>query len=261
MDMNSIAKWTSVKLSSDYIEVVTDDNVSDFVTVNPQYPKVLLFSEKTVSPPLMKRLAYEYREKIKIGVVLNSSNSKLKSKLSVTELPSLVHVTDIENLKGDIYGKLTKSSVISHFSKILQKNKEKQGPYGSSWGSFRQLTKKVMESGECAENDGQHCFLLFRKNEDEVLTGTMKAVAEKYKRDALKIFWVDRNQQAKFEASFTHTCKNCENVFVVYRPKRRRWAELMGRDLTYDAVDSFVESVTSGVIPLKNNVVGKPVLT
>ena len=67
-----------VRKAARYVEskvtVLDDDNKTEFLGKNPTVPKVLVFSEKTRLPLMLKALSITFDEKLAIGFASKEKN-------------------------------------------------------------------------------------------------------------------------------------------------------------------------------------------
>ena len=68
MEWKGIASFASKKMQS-FVNVVTQNNYQSFIDQAPQKNKILLFTDKKVTPPLYKSLSKTYKEKLIFGEV------------------------------------------------------------------------------------------------------------------------------------------------------------------------------------------------
>lgn len=68
MEWKNIAGFASKKMQS-FVNVVTQENYDGFVQGSTTKNKILLFTDKKVTPPLYKSLSKTYKEKLIFGEV------------------------------------------------------------------------------------------------------------------------------------------------------------------------------------------------
>ena len=99
-EWKSISASAAAKMQS-FVSVVTDENYEKFTETDPQKNKVLIFTERKNTAPLIKSLSKTYKEKLSFGQVKN--DPELFKKFGVTAFPTLMVLTDPAGFKGEIY--------------------------------------------------------------------------------------------------------------------------------------------------------------
>merc|ERR1712151_979724 len=83
--------------------------------------RVILVTNKNDTPPLLKALAIEFRNRVLVGVILGSADDEAKSQLTVQKTPAVLRVDNpsafgSEKLKAKVFkGDLKKGSLIDFF--------------------------------------------------------------------------------------------------------------------------------------------------
>lgn len=114
-----------------FVRTVNKQNYGDFITSNPANHKVLLFTAKKVTPPLLKAISKKYSGKLYFGEVRNTE-TELVSLFKVTKFPLLLVISDGENHQGVAYDGAMSRDVIEKFlnkyayDTIKVEKKEKQ---------------------------------------------------------------------------------------------------------------------------------------
>jgi hypothetical protein len=81
--------------------VVNSDNYEKYIETDTHKNKVLIFTEKKNTPPLIKSLSKTYKEKLGFGQV--KKDPELFAKFGVTTFPTLMVLTDPLDYKGELY--------------------------------------------------------------------------------------------------------------------------------------------------------------
>jgi hypothetical protein len=105
-----------------FVSVVTNENYAKFTDTDPHKNKVLIFTERKNTAPLIKSLSKTYKEKLSFGQVKN--DPELSKKFGVTTFPTLMVLTDPEGFKGEIYD--MKEIKIDQLKKFLSTNAFRQ---------------------------------------------------------------------------------------------------------------------------------------
>ncbi|KEP61939.1 UNVERIFIED_CONTAM: thioredoxin domain-containing protein [Hammondia hammondi] len=262
----AMVRFLSENLPSTVV-VLTDESIEGWISKDAQKPKVVLFTDKRGIPPLFKYLSYQMRNQVAMGVVFKNQKNLLKAfgegleyqrkhrtptpgdKPLPVEIvfPSLFAVDDIDLLTGewiDVKNHVNQELLTLTFSRLAAKARTASGV------AFRELTARRVSSGECSKDDSQFCFVLLLPDamaaalEPKDLFAKLTELAEKFKRDPLKICWVNRDAQPGFTRVFSLSAGQ-EIVFLAYRPKRKKY-EVMSGPLTPASLESFVNDVVSG---------------
>ncbi|CAE7244468.1 unnamed protein product, partial [Symbiodinium pilosum] len=73
IDFHALSTWLP-KVMADYVKVlVTEKDVRRWLPTDDKVPHVVFFSDKKTTPPLLKTLSVEFRERAALGVVLAGS--------------------------------------------------------------------------------------------------------------------------------------------------------------------------------------------
>jgi len=84
----------AVNEMDDFVSIVTDSNYMEYASKSPNKMKLLLFTEKTLTPPLFKTLSKEFRNSVDFGLVKKSAQD-LISRFGVTEFPKAMKLNNI----------------------------------------------------------------------------------------------------------------------------------------------------------------------
>ena len=84
-----------------FVSVVTNENYENFIETDVQKNKVLIFTERKNTAPLIKSLSKTYKEKFSFCQVKN--DHELFKKFGVTAFPNYIVLTDPASYMGEIY--------------------------------------------------------------------------------------------------------------------------------------------------------------
>ncbi|PHJ24555.1 thioredoxin domain-containing protein [Cystoisospora suis] len=265
--------------------VLTDGSFEEWIATDPLLPKVVLFTDKKGIPPLFKFLSYQMKTRISFGVIFKNQlkllqafrhglvlqqkeeeekkkrgggggGGKQKNEFLPKDIvfPSLLAIDDIDRLTGewiDVQHHVNQDLLSLSLSRLAAQARAKTGV------SFRELTARRMARGECDKNDSQFCFLLLltesqrREAEAQLLKGggifqIFRDLSEKFKRDPVKLCWINKDQQRQFVQAFQALPSSHQEMnLVAYRPKRKKY-EVMTASLTASSIESFINDVVSG---------------
>eukprot|EP00920_Eleutheroschizon_duboscqi_P018091 GHVT01043222.1.p1 GENE.GHVT01043222.1~~GHVT01043222.1.p1 ORF type:complete len:288 (-),score=65.48 GHVT01043222.1:850-1713(-) len=274
-----MAGWLSRVLPSE-ADLLRPANLKGWLASHPDRAKVVLFTDKKVIPPLFKALSHMFRRRLQLGVVLSTETSLLqKFRTFPGKFPAIFYLEDLDTLEGEwVQLKTLNLDTISlTLTRIAAQKSASIGPYGEHV-TFREFTKRSFSSGDCTQEDGQFCFLLFVHDlaaMTPAVVQTFKGVAQSFKRDPVKLAWVDVSKQTAFAAAFglatPPPCNGADATapagcpglsFVGYRPKRKKFLVLEGGQsgLTESSVGKFLESVIGGATRLPTATRGAPLM-
>ena len=99
-EWKAISASAAAKMQS-FVSVVTDENYEKFIETDQHKNKVLIFTERKNTAPLIKSLSKTYKEKLSFGQV--KKDPELFKKFGVTTFPTLMVLTDPTGYKGEVY--------------------------------------------------------------------------------------------------------------------------------------------------------------
>lgn len=247
-----IFQYGAAKMQS-FVRVVNDQNYGDFVTENSANHKVLLFTSKKSTPPLLKAISKHFRGKLYFGEV-RQSEKELVQRFSVVKFPTLLVISDPENHKGVHYdGAMNRDSIDKFLGQYAYKTIKTE-----SKGEVRELDEKVYNTHKtCGDSDGKNiCVIVAIKEGKEPssdYTRQMNALAEKYKNDPIKILYVITGKHNHFAYSFNEEDRGAD-VYIV-KGKRRRYSaiEFLGGEWL-EQMYSQIDTVLSGSLSFKKMV-------
>lgn len=88
-----ISEFAVSKMQS-FVRVVTDANFAEFEAA--EMPKIILFTDKKTTPPILKALSKQFKDRVMVGEC-RSSNLEMVSRFGITEFPSVIEVSSQEN--------------------------------------------------------------------------------------------------------------------------------------------------------------------
>lgn len=243
---HSLSTWLP-KVMADYVKViVTERDLRRWLPTDDKAPHVLFFSDKKTTPPILKTLSIEFRERAAVGVVLLGSE-ELAKKLGVTKRPALVYIQDEETLTGEHFDKEFKKDQLARFlSRCVGRHRSQ------ALASFRELTSSRLAGGDCAPGDSNFCLLLFSGHGDSPAMASLRTLAPRLRNDHVKVFFV---KDAEFRSAFGSVPPGS---VLLYRPKRRRFKLFEGDAGNIDDLAAWVDAAVGGGAPLPSSLVGTP---
>merc|ERR1712216_267547 len=170
-----------------------------------------------MGPPLWKSLSRQFKDRANLG-----------DKLGAT-------VTEVYKLE-------MKPQVLSlWFTKWIAKAKQK-GPAAR----FKEWTMDLYSDGVCSPADSQFCFIWLKAGKNAALEAALIQLAEKYRRDPIKLIWVNTDMNLNVLDSFGFGDDfDGEDKFLAFRPKRQKY-KLYDGPFEFKALDQFVDGVMNG---------------
>jgi len=243
-----LGKWAS-SMMVDNTTVLEDKHSLRKWLDGLQGSAVVLFSDKSTTPPMWKALSREFRNRANLAVVLNcDKNGVFKTPLQReydVRIPQIVRLDAIDPI-GKIAEKFElqiKKDVLNLWlMKVIAVGK-KAGPVAT----FKEWSKERFEAGDCTKTDGQFCFLWLKAGADPKVEEAMKNLAHKYRTDPIKMMWANTELNPSMLEAFALENAESESgdFFVAYRPKRGKFKVFEG-DLELAALDAFVDGVLNG---------------
>jgi len=250
----TIGNWISNGIPDFTTKIASDKHWRSFLETAGSKAPVVLFSDKKQVPALFKSLCRQFKTNIACGVLsgynpaVNSAflPSSLTSQIDKT--PSLYYIHDQVTLDGEKFKGSMGAEVLSLFFSRVISHKSRQV-------SVDQLTAGRGE--DCSPVDSTTCVLLLRKPTDDTGNVTeeytvMKKLAERYKSDPIKFFWV--NPGSKFVSLFSQAG---QSPIVAYRGKRGKYSFFEGETADFESVNSWIDNIISGGSSLPHSVARK----
>lgn len=204
-----------------FVRVINKENYGSFITDSPANHKVLLFTSKKVTPPLLKAISKKYLGKLSFGEV-RDSETELKQRFKVSNLPTLLVISDPSNYESVKYdGPMSRDSI----EKFLNKYAYEPIKVEKKIENASELTEKKYNSGLCNNNDGKNiCFIFVVKSKNEIESKDMIALnqlATKYINDPFKFLYIIENNYGHLWSSFHPDDKMSD--FIVIKGKRKKY--------------------------------------
>jgi curved DNA-binding protein CbpA len=209
-------------------------------------PPVVLFTDKKQVPPLWKSLSRQFKDRANLGVMLGCDKSGVfKSALEReydVRVPQILLFDKLGATVTEVYKSEMKPKVLSlWFTKWIAKTKQK-GPAAS----FKEWTNDLYSDGICSPADSQFCFIWLKAGKNAALEAALIQLAEKYRRDPIKLIWVNTDMNLNVLDSFGFGDDfDGEDKFLAFRPKRGKY-KLYDGPFEFKALDQFVDGVMNG---------------
>lgn len=234
-----------------FVRVVNNQNYGDFITSNPSNHKVILFTSKKVTPPLLKAISKRYQSKLYFGEV-RQSETEIIQRFNVVKFPTLLVVADGETHSGVVYeGAMSRDAIEKFLNKFAYETKKQE----IKSAGVKEMNDKVYKN-ECNPNDSKNiCVLYFVHSESEISsddTIRINLLAESYKNDPFSFYYVIVNKYGHIWSAFDSDDTD-KDVFII-KGKRKRYTT-MKLDKSSDwstNISSYLDEIISGGGQFKN---------
>ena len=234
-----------------FVKLVTEGTYTSFVQEEFDRTKVILFTSKKVTPPLLRALSKEFKGRIVFGEVRESSAS-LINKFRITSFPTILVLGDPDNYSGVKYEGEFKKDQITKFLREHSSSSTLKRPNRGSTGELKELLPNMVRSGPCSPSDSNICLLAILSPkggaENEQLKNILADLAPKYTNDPISFFFTSA-ANIEYASSFDGL-SNFPSLFIL-KTKRGRYVRYEG-NLDSEGVQTFVETVLSGSASFKN---------
>jgi len=223
----AIADFAVSKMQS-FVRYVNKNNFEEFYHSYPSKLKVLLFTQKKATPPLLKALSKQFKDKVLFGEV-RQSEAELVERFHVENFPTIMA------LKNENQGEAYKAEVKKDF---LEKwVREMAYSTGSQKPTAREYTRHAFISGKCNKSDPNYCLMWFVEEPTQEVKNTLQKLAEVFGKDPVDFYWVDKRKYSSFAEEF-------EGEVVIYRAKRKKYSTINCSDES--CITDHVSNILSG---------------
>merc|ERR1719316_1319516 len=241
-----LGKWAS-EMMPNYVDVIEDKHKLRQWMDNLKGPSVLLFTDKSSTPPMWKALSREFKDRVNLGVVPRCDKTgvfktPLQREFDVY-IPQIVRLDPIDELSkiAEKFTSQIKKDVLSLWLMKLIALGKRAGPAAT----FKEWTSQRYEAGDCAPTDGQFCFLWLKAGADPATEEATRQLAQKYRTDPIKMMWTNVELNPSILEAFGLENSDATDFFVAFRPKRSRFKVHEG-SFQLAELDSFVDGVLNG---------------
>ncbi len=221
----------------DFLEIVNDDTLEEFMNRYPQQVKVFYFADSDKTPPLLKMLSSEYRGYLHFGLV-RASEKNIVAKFKVSKFPALMVLTDTQ-AEGHLYTEEYKKDRLSKFLRQFKYQKLK-----AQHDLVRKLSKSLWDSGRCGAGDNKLCLIVIVNEDNDKAIEAVKKVTSRYEHDPLDFYYVNTKEQPDFVQAFPKFAMGRDHV-VLFKPQRRKYGVLEG-EVEQEKLMSFIDAVLAG---------------
>jgi hypothetical protein len=251
----SIGNWISNNFPDSSFKIDSEKKFTSYLKSAGSKATVILFSDKKQTPAMFKSLCRSFKTNISCGIILGYDAKSPASFVpyamasQIDKTPFLYYMHDPVSYEGEKFKGSMAADILSLFFSRVVSHKSRQV-------SVAQLTAERTE--DCSPADATTCVLLLRQptSPDGSVTPEyeiMKQLAERYKSDPVKVFWID--PKSKFVSLFEGS-----PTLVAYRGKRGKYSayEGGGDDMSFDSINSWLDNIVTGGNSLRSNVARKP---
>lgn len=252
-----LKKWEDIfsygaKRMHSFVRVINKDNYGDFVTENPTQHKVILFTSRKSTPPLLKALSKHYKGKMSFGEI-RQSEKELLQRFGIDKFPTVFVISDSEDYKGVTYdGPLKRDNLEKFLNQYAYQTIKVEKSV-----SPKELTNDIYNKQKiCNDSDNKHICLIYlaegeknsRSKDIITLSGEenkfLEDLGKKYINDPVKIFYINPSKYKHFYVSFENPEEAKASKFVVLRGKRKKYALIDKFD--FEAVTNVMDNILSG---------------
>lgn len=232
-----ISSWLARIMSDLTSPLLHEAAVRKWVVANDTVPKVVFFTSRKTTPPLIKALSIEFRHRAALAVVTSQSQPQVARLFGATDMPAMLRVDDEDTLDGTWFSRAFKKDDLSYFLSLSI------GRHRASAGSgLRELNSERFDGGDCAPSDGKFCLLAYTAADaaEADIKPVLKKLAQKFHRDPVKVFFV---RHTGFMRGFGDLAPG---AVLLYRPKRKRFKVFDGDVQSLEDLAAFVDGAVAG---------------
>lgn len=223
-----IADFAISRMQS-FVRLVNKDNFHAFYEGEPGQAKIVLFTNRKSTPPLLKALSKEFKDKVVFGEV-RSTETELIAKFGVGELPSILGLTG--ESEGTRYEGGNKRDEMERWVRDFLYSNKHDGPL------VRELTKSLALTGACGPTDAKLCYVFFAdRNSKDLALPT--ALAAEFSADPVTFVWLDTARYPQYASAFDNL------KAMIVKPKRKKYLDVSQLTTLKQASD-YISLVLSG---------------
>ena len=199
-----------------FVRVVNYDNLENFIIENANETKVILFTQRKTTPPLLKALSKYYKGKLNFGEIRDTEKDLIK-KFQVKVFPSLFVLTDPDHYLGVSYDGPLKRKEIDEFLKDYAYQGINRGP---KKGEVKELDKLLYSSSKfCNDNDSVTCFINLVAMKPDLKF--LKKLADEFRKDTINFYYVVLDKYKNFYSAFEPEDSGSE--IIILKGKRKKY--------------------------------------
>lgn len=251
-----IFQYGASKMQS-FVRIVNSDNYGDFITSYPNIHKVILFTSKKTTPPLLKALSKYYQGKLNFGEIRQSEN-ELCQRFKVKNFPTLMVMSDGEQYTGVNYEGVLKRDYIEKFlnkfayDSSLSKSSELKST------EVKELDDKLYNKyNNCNSNDNKNICVIYIVHSGKDISSENRLIlnimSEKYKNDPLEFYYILEDKYSHLWTSFKEEDKGSD--IIIIKGKRKRYIAYKIDNVNKNwenSVNNLLENILSGTGSFKS---------
>jgi thioredoxin-like negative regulator of GroEL/DnaJ-domain-containing protein 1 len=243
-----IKKWEDIfdfgaKKMQSFVRSINNENYGDFISENPSQHKVILFSQRKSTSPLLKALSKHFKGKLSFGFV-RQSETELVQRFGIQKFPTVFVISEPDTFKGVAYdGPLTRDTLEKFLNQYAYSTKKVEKTL-----SIKELTSESYNKQKlCNENDRNICIIYLSNS--ETLSGEenilLESIAQKYINDPVKVLFVNSNKYIHFWVSFDASDK--DSNFIILRGNRKKYIAILAEIANaQEKVTTMMDNILSG---------------
>ena len=233
---DAIFKFATTKMQ-DFVRVINSDNLENFIIENANETKVILFTQRKTTPPLLKALSKYFKNKLNFGEI-RETEKELVKKFGIDRFPLLMVLTDPDNLRGVSYdGPLTRKEL----DVFLKDYAYPIGGRGAKKGEVKELDKLLYTSSKkCGEKDSITCFINLVRTKPDIKF--LKKLADEFRKDPINIYYVVLDKYKNFYSAFDTADDGVE--YIILKGKRKKYMSLKNiknKDDIYNTIEHILD--------------------
>lgn len=230
-----------------FVRKVNKENYDDFISERQELYHVILFTNKKVTPPLLKAISKVYLNKLYIGEIKHTQK-ELVDKYNIQKFPTFLVVTNEDS--GEYVEYKDEMNNFESIKKFLRNYAYKRKTEDKSI-KFRQFTKNLYEnSNMCTRGDGKNICFFYLIKKDKPTKEEQKLLmdlGEKYMNDHVKVFYVNTKKYPYFISSFPIESENNSKIKgFILKGKRKKFIPIYFSIDDYKNINNVLDNVISG---------------
>lgn len=237
-----------------FVRVVNKENYFDFILSNPTETKVILFTARKTTPPLLKALSKYFKGKLSFGEIRQGETELVKNFESngdgnPIKFPSIMVLTDPDNYRGVNFEGAFKRDELNKFLREyayqpMQKKEKTATVYELNFEAYH-------KQRNCNEADNKNiCVIKISQREsgiEEEDRKILEALTQNFVKDAFKFFYINAKKYPHFWVSFKE--EDHASDIIILKGKRKRYASIKTGDdnrMNFQAIKDSLDNIISG---------------
>lgn len=242
-------------------------SIQAFLAIQPQVPKILLFTDKAETPALFAALAVNLRNRSLLFGDVHSSQAEAMQQFSVSKVPAMRlaflppagATSASDDSAADKAARLAiqpfpgpftypaMAGFLSSFADMLGGAEAAAGAESAgSAAEVAQVNDQASLENACPESGGICVLGLLEAGSDSAASqiDILKAAAGKHAKHPLRFAWVDASTQGSFLSDFSVSASDAPTV-VAFSAAKQRQARLRG-SYTAEAIADMLTALLAG---------------